>query len=77
MRDIRAGEPANVLAAPAPAFFFQAAPAPAHDFFPKQLRLLVFFSSGSGSEGPKKSDSGSWLLVKFGNKQKNPHKLVR
>ena len=39
----RAGEPANCLAAPAPAldFFFQAAPAP--DFFPKRLRLLVFF----------------------------------
>ena len=33
----RAGEPANFLAAPAP------------DFFPKLLRLLVFFSSGSGS----------------------------
>ena len=28
-------------------FFFQAAPAP--DFFLKRLRLLIFFSSGSGS----------------------------
>ena len=38
----RAGEPANILAAPALApDFFQAAPAP--NFFPKQLRLLVFF----------------------------------
>ena len=33
----RAGEPANVLAAPAPHFFFHGAPAP--DFFPKRLRL--------------------------------------
>ena len=38
----RAGEPANILAAPALApDFFQTAPAP--NFFPKQLRLLVFF----------------------------------
>ena len=36
----RAGEPSNFLAAPAP------------DFFPKRLRLLVFFS-GSGSKEPK------------------------
>ena len=39
----RAGEPANFLAAPAPApapdFFFQAAPAPAPGFIPKRLRL--------------------------------------
>ena len=34
---IRAGEPANFLAAPAPDFFF------------KRLRLLIFFPSGSGS----------------------------
>ena len=42
--------------APAPDFFFQAAKAPAPDFYPKRLRLqlLVFFSSGSGSMGPKK-----------------------
>ena len=35
----KAGEPANFLAAPAPA----------PDFFVKQLRLLIFFLSGSGS----------------------------
>ena len=29
--------------------FFPAAPAPAPDFFPKQLRLLVFFSGNSCS----------------------------
>ena len=54
-----AGEPANFLAAPAPDFFSQAAPAT--EFFPKQLRfrLLDFFSSGYGSKGLKK-------LVKFG-----------
>ena len=39
----RAGEPANFLAAPAPDFFFQAAPGSAPDFLPKRLRLLVFF----------------------------------
>ena len=65
----RAGEPANLLAAPAPDFF-KAALAPAPDFFPKWLRLrhLVFFSrgSGSGSKGPKKPGSVYRLLVKFG-----------
>ena len=35
--ETKAGEPANFLAAPAP------------DFFLKQLRLLIFFPSGSGS----------------------------
>ena len=56
---IRAGEPANFLAAPAlsPDFFFQAAPAP--DFFPKRLRLLIFFPSGSGS--------GSWYFFSSGS----------
>ena len=64
---IRAGEPANFLAAPAPApdFFFQAAPAP--DFFPKRLRLrlLVFFSSGSGSgsKGTKTPSSDRLRLL--------------
>ena len=49
----RAGESANVLAAPAPApdFFVQVVPDP--DFFPKRLRLLFFFSSnGAGSKEP-------------------------
>ena len=36
-------EPANFLAAQAPDFIFQAAPAPAPDFFPKRLWLLFFF----------------------------------
>ena len=40
----RAGELANFLAAPAQTFFF------------KQLRLLIFFPSGSGS------GSGSWYF---------------
>ena len=59
--------------------FFQTAPAP--DFFPNRLRLLVFISSGSGSwfffqaasapaprsqKLPSPTGSGSWLLVKFG-----------
>ena len=41
----RAGESANVLAAPAPApdFFVQVVPDP--DFFPKRLRLLFFFQT--------------------------------
>ena len=43
--------------------FFQAAPAP--DFFPKRLRLLVFFSSGSGSKGPKTPGSGSLAKYSF------------
>ena len=45
--------------------FFLAAPAPAPDFFPKRLQLLVFFPSGSGSRRPKTCGSGSWILVKF------------
>ena len=71
----RAGEPANFLAAPA-WLFFQAAPAP--DFFPERLRLLIFFSSGSGakntrlrqaptgsvSKEPKTPGSGSPALSK-------------
>ena len=59
----------NILAAPAPDFFFQAAPAP--DFFPQRLRLLVFFLSGSGSNGPKTPGSGSFAKYSF------PRKLVR
>ena len=47
----RAGEPANFLAAPAP------------DFFPKRPRLLVFFSSGSGSKGPKTPGSDRLRLL--------------
>ena len=31
-----------------------------------RLRLLTFFSSGSGSKEPKTPSSSSWLLVKFG-----------
>ena len=37
--------------------FFQAAPAP--NFFPKWLRLLVFFSSGSGSGSKEPKTPGS------------------
>ena len=50
----RAGEPANFF--PGSWLFFQAAPAPAPDFFPKRLRLrfLVFLSSGSGSDSGSK-----------------------
>ena len=43
--------------------FFQAAPAPAPDFFPKRLRLLVFFLSGSGSKGPKTPSSDRLRLL--------------
>ena len=60
----RSVEPANFLAAPAPGFFFQAAAAP--DFFPKRLRLLLFFSSGSGSEGPKTPGSDRLRLLTIG-----------
>ena len=56
MQGCRAGEPANFLAAPAP------------DFFPKRLRLLVFFFERLRlqGQGTKKPGSGSWLLVKLG-----------
>ena len=43
----RAGEPANSFPAPAPDFFF------------KRLRLLVFFSSGSGSGSKEPKTPGS------------------
>ena len=52
----RAGESANVLAAPAPApdFFVQVVPDP--DFFPKRLRLLFFFFKRCRLQG-------AWLLL--------------
>ena len=46
----RAGESDNFFAAPAPDFYQVAL---ASDIFLKWLRLLVFFSSGSSSKGPK------------------------
>ena len=50
--------------------FFQVAPAPAPDFFPKRLRLwlLVFFKAAPAPRSqkhPAPTGSGSWLLVKF------------
>ena len=47
----RAEEPDNFF--PTPEFFFPAAPAP--DCFPKLLRVLVFFFSGSGSKAGDKN----------------------
>ena len=44
----RAGEPANILAAPAPDFFL-----------PSGSGSWYFFSIGSDSKGPKKAGSGS------------------
>ena len=60
----RAREPANSFPAPAPDFFFQAAPAP--NIFPKRLRLLFFFSSGSGSKEPKTPGSDRLRLLTNG-----------
>ena len=52
--------------------FFQVAPAPAPDFFPKRLRLrlLVFFQAAPApaprsQKHPAPTGSGPWLLVKF------------
>ena len=65
---IRAGEPANFLVAPAPDIFFSSS----SSWFFSQAALAsahgIFFPSGffSGSKGPKKNGSCSWLLVKFG-----------
>ena len=74
----RAGDPANFLAAPAPAFF-QAAPAqaPASDFFPKRLRLLVFFfRAAPAPRGPKKPAPAPDYWLSLG-KYSFPRKLVR
>ena len=49
MLDSRAGEPANFLPAPAPDFFFQAAPAPRSQKHPAP--------TGSGSGSPALLDS--------------------
>ena len=48
----RAGEPAHFLAAPS-LDFFEAALAPAPDFFPKRRRLLVFFFERLQLQGAK------------------------
>ena len=46
---VRAGESANFLAAPAPT----------PDFFPKRLRLLVFFFRAAPAPAPKGQKNGS------------------
>ena len=74
----RAWEMHSFFAAPAP-FFSQAAPAP--DFFPKRLRLLILlFSSGSGSYIGSFTGSGSRLLSsleKYFSKQTTIVKLEK
>ena len=49
----RAGEPANFFSGSGSWLFFQVAPAPAPDFFPKRLRLLVFFLERLWLQGAK------------------------
>ena len=77
----RTGEPANFIAVLAPEFFFQAAPAPAPGFFPKQLRLrlLVFFFLAASAPAPalrgQKNGSGSRLLVKFDKTFSSPQTI--
>ena len=72
----RAGEPANFLAAPAPA----------PDFFFKRLQLLIFFPSGSGScfffkllrlQGDKNTRLRLLTIGLSLPKYSFPHKLVR
>ena len=65
----RAGEPSNFFAAPATApapDFFQAAPASGLDFFPKRLRLLVFFfRAAPAPRVPKHPAPAPWQNILF------------
>ena len=79
MHEIRAGESANFLAAPAPDFFFKLLRIRLRIFFPKRPRLLFFFQAASApAPAPEQKHPAPapdyWLgLAKYSF----PRKLVR